>query len=204
MVGWLWHHELRPDSARGARTSGDLACPRPRRPGAPARTARSGGAVDSIAAPMVAGLPGRPHGRERPRAQPWCPRRAAPTGLGRCDSAGTLVAAMFVAEALGIGQFPLLGLIGALVPFILLQGVATTLRRPRDVAHGVLRHAALRRDRRRGRTRRQWRPGDRARRRLPLVGGARLPPRGVLAAVRLTSHGGRGPAGFRGEADSPT
>lgn len=38
--------------------------------------------------------------------------------------ARVMVAAVFVAQALGIGQLPLLGVIGTLIPFILLQGAA--------------------------------------------------------------------------------
>jgi len=48
-----------------------------------------------------------------------------------------MVAAVFLAQALGIGQLPLLGLIGTLLPFILLQGAANgmaTLARAASLA----------------------------------------------------------------------
>ena len=51
--------------------------------------------------------------------------------------ARAMVAAVFVAQALGIGQLPLLGLIGTLVPFIFLQGAANgmaTLARATSLA----------------------------------------------------------------------
>ena len=51
--------------------------------------------------------------------------------------ARVMVAAVFVAQALGIGQLPLLGLIGTLLPFILLQGAANgmaTLARATSLA----------------------------------------------------------------------
>jgi MFS family permease len=51
--------------------------------------------------------------------------------------ARVMVAAVFVAQALGIGQLPLLGLIGTLGPFILLQGAANgmaTLARATSLA----------------------------------------------------------------------
>ena len=35
-----------------------------------------------------------------------------------------MVAAVFLGQAIGLGQLPLLGLIGTLLPFILLQGAA--------------------------------------------------------------------------------
>jgi hypothetical protein len=41
--------------------------------------------------------------------------------------ARVMVAAVFLAQALGIGQLPLLGLIGTLLPFILLQGAANDM-----------------------------------------------------------------------------
>jgi MFS family permease len=48
-----------------------------------------------------------------------------------------MVAAVFLAQALGIGQLPLLGLIGTLLPFVLLQGAANgmaTLARATSLA----------------------------------------------------------------------
>jgi MFS family permease len=48
-----------------------------------------------------------------------------------------MVAAVFLAQALGIGQLPLLGLIGTLVPFVFLQGAANgmaTLARATSLA----------------------------------------------------------------------
>jgi MFS family permease len=48
-----------------------------------------------------------------------------------------MVAAVFLAQAVGIGQLPLLGLIGTLLPFILLQGAANgmaTLARATSIA----------------------------------------------------------------------
>ena len=58
---------------------------------------------------------------------------AAPAMLG----AQVMVASVFVAQALGIGQLPLLGLIGTLIPFIVLQGAANgmaTLARATSLA----------------------------------------------------------------------
>jgi MFS family permease len=51
--------------------------------------------------------------------------------------ARAMVAAVFIAQALGIGQLPLLGLIGTLLPFIFLQGAANgmaTLARATSLA----------------------------------------------------------------------
>jgi hypothetical protein len=51
--------------------------------------------------------------------------------------ARVMVAAVFVAQALGISQLPLLGVIGTLMPFILLQGAANgmaTLARATSLA----------------------------------------------------------------------
>jgi MFS family permease len=51
--------------------------------------------------------------------------------------ARVMVAAVFLAQALGVGQLPLLGAIGTLVPFVLLQGAANgmaTLARATSVA----------------------------------------------------------------------
>jgi hypothetical protein len=59
-----------------------------------------------------------------------------------------MVVAVFVAQALGIAQLPLLGLIGTLLPFILLQGAANgmaTLARATSLAEifGVRHYGAI-------------------------------------------------------------
>ena len=62
--------------------------------------------------------------------------------------ARVMVATVFLAQALGIGQLPLLGLIGTLLPFILLQGAANgmaTLARATSLAEifGVRHYGAI-------------------------------------------------------------
>ena len=59
-----------------------------------------------------------------------------------------MVAAVFVAQALGIGQLPMLGVIGTLMPFIFQQGVANgmaTLARATSLAEffGVRHYGAI-------------------------------------------------------------
>jgi len=113
--------------------------------------------------------------------------------------ARVMVATVFLAQALGIGQLPLLGLTGTLLPFILLPGRGQRHgdARPRHVTRGDLRRAALRSDRGRRRPRRQRRAGDRAGRRHAPVGGSRFLPRRfwvlaaslVMAAVALLIAG---------------
>jgi hypothetical protein len=112
--------------------------------------------------------------------------------------ARVMVAAVFVAQALGMGQLPLLGLIGTLLPFIFLQGAANGL-------------ATLARGRRRSRG--SSAPGTTARshsapmapgRSGPSVprscGQLRLLSGGVLAAGFVLGGGGCGTPGLWSEA----